>query len=168
MDKRYIAGWQLSRSNLKGKKEVIMWILGSNRTGKTYRAEKGYKLTLASMLYGVESFHSCHCRVSTVGNCIESSTFARCQSASEESSPAWQRVGLNLGVWPNSGVMSRVRVEGLNSWVEFEFNIWTQTRLVTLIVAERIRIFHWTFGLSSAGSVGSRLELNGQIQKRRR
>ena len=120
MDKRYIAGWQLSRSYLNGKKEVIMWTLGSNRTGKTYRAEKACKLTLASMLYGVESFHSCHYRVSAVGNCIESSTFARRQSASEESSLAWQQVGLNLGVWPNSGVMSRVRVEGLNSWVEFE------------------------------------------------
>ena len=37
-----------------------MWTLGSNRTGKTYHAEKACKLALASMLYGVESFHSNH------------------------------------------------------------------------------------------------------------
>ena len=37
-----------------------MWTLGSNRTSKTYHAEKACKLALASMLYGVESFHSNH------------------------------------------------------------------------------------------------------------
>ena len=37
-----------------------MRTLGSNRTGKTYYAEKACKLALASMLYGVESFRSNH------------------------------------------------------------------------------------------------------------
>lgn len=37
-----------------------MRTLGSNRTGKTYYAEKACKLALASMSCGVESFLSDH------------------------------------------------------------------------------------------------------------
>ena len=75
-------------------------------------------------------------------------------------------LGLSLSYESSSSsrpeLMARVQVQGLNSWLEFEFKIWTRTRLVVTLVVETLQLL--VPGISSKDRITiKRLVHSGEV-----